>query len=193
MILSKLIRACGRALFAASVSAAALSGAPALAAGPTFEEAVELHDAGRGGDIRSTERAVEAFGDLVRADASDPLANAYLGSSYALLARDSRGVTNRIRYINRGLRHLDTAVALAPDNFVARLIRANVTANLPTMFGRADDAVEDMLILDAMFTKARSPAMADGMVDIYGYLSDLAPEAGDWPAKAETARGLAGK
>jgi len=157
-----------------------------------FAEAVALHDAGRDGDPQATARAVEAFGILIETDAENPLANAYLGSSYALLARDARSVTDKVRYINRGLRHLDTAVALAPDNFVVRLVRANVTASLPAMFGREDGAIEDMLALDAIFSVAQSPAMASQMIGIYSLLADMAPEAGDWQARAESARVLAG-
>jgi len=174
------------------MAAMGLFGVPAAGTEIPFAEAVALHDAGRDGDTRATARAVEAFGILVEIDAGNPLANAYLGSSYALLARDARSVTDKIRYTNRGLRHLDTAVVLAPDNFVVRLVRANVTASLPAMFGRRDGTIEDMLELDAVFSVARSPAMAGQMIGIYGLLADMAPEAGDWQAKADTARKLAG-
>ncbi len=189
MIPFQSIRAIGFALIAASM--AAVSAAPASAAEVPFDKAVELHDAGREGDVASTESAVEAFEALVKKDTADPVALAYLGSSYALLARDSRGVANRMRYANRGLRHLDAAVSMAPDKFTPRLIRANVTAHIPAMFGRTEQAVEDMLLLDAMFTEARSPAMAGGMIGIYELLSEKAPEQGDWTEKARIARELA--
>lgn len=174
------------------VAVTALPASPAIAAEITFSEAVALHDSGREGDARATSQAVEAFEALVSANAKDPLANAYLGSSYALLARDSGSITNKVRYTNRGLRYLDAAVGFGPDDFVVRLIRANVTASLPAMFGRKDQALEDMLVLDGMFSQESSPAMASHMTVIYALLSDMAPEAGDWRAKAQSARTLAG-
>lgn len=181
-------------------SARIIAFATALAAFPSatssssvlsFDEAVELHDAGRDGDKAAAERAVEAFGALVRNNPVDPFANAYLGSSYVLLARASSGDIDRIRYVNRGLRHLDAAVSMDPGNFVPRLIRANISARLPDMFGRAERAVEDMLMLDAMFTEAPNPVMAGGMIGIYGLLSEIAPGKGDWRSKARIAREFA--
>ncbi len=169
----------------------AVSAAPASAAEVPFDKAVELHDAGREGDVASTERAVAAFDALVKKDAADPVVLAYLGSSYALLARDSRRVANRMRYANRGLSHLDDAVSMAPDKFTPRFIRVNVTAHIPAIFGRTEQAVEDLLLLDAMFTEARSPSMAGGMIGIYELLSEKAPEKGDWTEKARIARELA--
>lgn len=176
------------AAYAPVVAIALMPGQPVIAAEAGFAEAVAQHDAGRAGDTAATERAVEAFNAMVKADKTNVMANAYLGSSYALMARDARSVTDKIRYTNRGLRYLDTAVALGPDDFVARLIRANVTASLPTMFGRGDTAVEDMLVLDKIYTQAASPTMARPMVEIYEKLVELAPEAGDWTARAEATR-----
>lgn len=66
-------------------------------------------------------------------------------------------------------------------------------ASLPAMFLRQDDAVEDLLALDAMFSQAQSPAMASAMIEIYDLLSKLAPEAGDWAVKAQGASQLAGQ
>lgn len=181
-----------RAACAAALAAIAMSAAPAGADRAAFESAVALHDAGRDGDAGAVDEAVEAFERLVEADPDNALARAYLGSSYALTAREASEVADRIRYVNRGLRHLDAAVEAEPDDFVIRLIRANVSAGLPEMFGRRERAIEDMLALDAMFEAARSPRMAGPMLGIYDQLSDLAPEQGDWDARAQEARALAG-
>lgn len=180
------------AVCAAALAAVAISTGPALADSAAFERAVALHDAGRDGDADAVGEAVEAFERLVEADPENAHARAYLGSSYALTARDASEVADRIRYVNRGLRYLDAAVEVAPDDFVIRLIRANVSAGLPEMFGRRERAIEDMLALDAMFEATRSPRMAGPMLGIYDQLSELAPEKGDWDARAEEARALAG-
>jgi len=170
-----------------------LPATPAGAAQVTMEQAVALHEAARDGDDAATARAVEAFEALVAAQPENPLANAYLGSSYALTARDARSVVDKVRFTNRGLRHLDTAVALAPNDFAARLIRANVTVALPTVFGRRDAALKDMMALDAMFDAARSPSMAGPMLGIYAQLETLAPEQADWAAKIALARTILGQ
>lgn len=161
----------------------------------TFGEAVALHDAGRNGDTRALAQAVEAFGNFVDDDQNDALAHAYLGSSYALTARDRYWYFPPIKlyFVYIGLHHLDTAVDLEPNNFVTLLIRANVQVGIPAMFLRRDNAVEDMLALDAMFSQIQSQELASDMVDIYNHLSETVPEADDWAAKAQSARQLAGQ
>ncbi len=67
------------------------------ASSSTFANAVALHNAGRAGDARAVTQAVEAFGDLVKADGSDPIANAYLGSSYTLMGREAKSGPDKLR------------------------------------------------------------------------------------------------
>ncbi|WP_160116650.1 hypothetical protein [Pseudovibrio ascidiaceicola] len=160
----------------------------------TFESAKSLHDKAREGDEEAAEQAVDAFTSLVKAEPKNALALAYLGSSYAISAREASVVTNKIRYTNRGLRYLDQAIVLAPQNFVVRLIRANVTSNLPSMFGRGDTALEDMLLLDQLYSAAPTPRLAGPMLGIYAKLEDAAPKESDWADKAAQAKALlAGK
>lgn len=160
------------------------------AAQANMPAAIALHNAGRDGDTDATEQAVAAFNALIKTQPGNAKAVAYLGSSYALTARDARSVTDKIRYTNRGLRFLDQAATMAPNDFVVRIIRANVTGALPAMFGRTETTVEDMLTLDQMFTRAQSPAMAGPMVGIYAQLVEIAPDQGDWAGKASAARAM---
>ena len=95
-----------------------------------------------------------------------------------------------MRYTNRGLRFLDQAVTLAPNDFTIRVIRANVANNLPELFGRKATAIEDGLVLDRMFSAAQSSAMAPAMIGIYEILDDIAPDKDDWKSKAAQARNL---
>ena len=177
---------------AASLTIAAVDAPPATADSKTgnIEAAIAWHNAGLAGATQSTERAVEALLGLLEADPENARAMAYLGSSYALVARDSDAVADKIRYTNRGLRYLDRAISMEPDSFELRLIRATVAVGLPNMFGRRDTAVEDMLALDAIFSQALEPGMADAMVDIYAKLAELAPQQGDWRDRAATAKAL---
>ncbi|WP_293573962.1 hypothetical protein [Phaeobacter sp.] len=157
-----------------------------------LESAIALHDAGRAGDTGATAQAVEAFLELMKAEPGNAMSVAYLGSSYAIMARDSRSVADKVRFTNRGLRFLDQAVAMAPDDFTVRLIRASVAGNLPAMFGRSETAIEDGIALDKIFGAVQSPAMAPHMIGIYDMLSEQAADQGDWATKAAAARKLAG-
>ncbi len=180
------------AAYAPVVAVAVLTATPVFAAQTALESAIALHDAGRAGDSKATSQAVEAFLDLMKAEPANAMAVAYLGSSYAITARDSRSVTDKVRFTNRGLRFLDQAVSMAPDDFVIRLIRANVAGNLPAMFGRSETAVEDGLVLDKIFSAAQAPSMAPHMAGIYDMLGEQAADQGDWASKAAAARKLAG-
>lgn len=192
--IKQISRALGLACFMAGsvVGTVSFQAVPAYAATQeTLTDAIALHDAGRAGDFDATKQAVAALKSLAKTDPANPHVSAYLGSSYAIMARDARSVTDKIRFSNRGLRYLDQAVVMAPDDFVVRLVRASVTASLPPMFGRTESAVEDMMVLDRIFTQAQAPSMAVPMGDIYDHLARLAPEQGDWTSRAAIARSLA--
>ena len=162
----------------------------ALADNPLLEDAIALHHEGRDGNTKATAEAITLFKQIIKAEPQNAKAIAYLGSSYAITARDSKEVVDKVRYTNRGLRFLDQAVTLAPNDFAVRVIRANVANNLPELFGRQATAIEDGLVLDKMFSAAQSPAMAPAMIRIYEILGDIAPEQGDWESKAAEARNL---
>ena len=156
------------------------------------KEGIALHDAAVEGDEDAADEAVEALGRYLKRHPGDGEARAYLGSAYALMARDASSVANKVRYANRGLRHLDRALEAAPRAFAVRLVRANVNASLPEMFKRADAALADMLALDEIFRAEPSPGLAREMVGIYEALQERAPDAGAWGERLARARELAG-
>ena len=175
----------------AAETASGSSGAP-----PELEalrkEGVALHDAARDGDEEAAESAVEALERYLERFPEDGEARAYLGSSYAMMGRDASSVVNKMRYTNRGLRHLDRALDAAPRDFAVRFIRARVNASLPSMFNRDEAALADMLALDEIFRASPAPATAGWMVGIYEDLQDRAPDAGPWDERRARARELAG-
>lgn len=154
------------------------------------EEGIALHDAAVEGDEDAADKAVEALRRYLERLPGDGEARAYLGSAYALMARDASSVANKVRYANRGLRHLDRALEAAPREFAVRLVRANVNASLPEMFKRADAALEDMLALDEIFRAEPSPGLAREMAGIYEALQERAPHAGPWAERLQRARAL---
>lgn len=168
-------------------AAASQSAAPQSAAS---RAAIALHDAARAGK-GDPGAAVAASEAVTEAEPDNALAWAYLGSSYAISAREAGSVTDKIRFTNRGLRYLDQAVDMAPQDPVVRLIRASVLPNLPAMFGRSEMAQADMLEMDRLYSAAPDPALAGPMVRIYAALAETGAGAQDWAAKAEAARALA--
>lgn len=163
----------------------------AQAAVADFEAALALHNAARDGK-GAAEEAVKALEAYTAAEPAQAEGWAYLGSAYAISARDAGSVTDKIRFTNRGLRFLDQAVAQAPQDFVVRVIRANVLMNLPAMFGREDMLVGDLMTLHQMYQAAQNPRMAAPMVGIYGALATHAAKAEDWPALQAAAQTTAG-
>ena len=154
------------------------------------EQGIESHDQALEGDEEATGKAVDLLERYLKRFSNDGEARAYLGSAYAMMARDASSVVNKTRYANRGVRHLDRALDVAPRSFAVRLIRANVNSSLPKMFGRGDAALRDMLALDEIYREAPSPVMARGMVGIYEELQRRAPDAGPWTERLGEAREL---
>ena len=190
-------------LAGASLPAAVVPPAHAAEAGsagetsPEFmalrEQGIALHDRALEGDDEAAEKAVEQLERYLERFSKDGEARAYLGSACAMIARDASSVVNKMRYANRGLRHLDRALDVAPRVFAVRLIRAKVNSSLPKMFKRGDAALDDMLALDAIYREAPSPTLAREMVEIYEELQTRAPDAGPWAARLDEARELAGE
>lgn len=179
-----------RAFTVLAVATAFLLGAPAPGWAVNFTEAVALHDAARDGDKDAVKPTIEMLTALRKAEPENGEVLAYLGSAYALAARDSKGVVARMRNSNKGLRLLDQALERAPQNFTVRMIRAWVNKSMPAMFDREDDAIKDMLALHGIFEETNAPSkrMSKAMVPIYEHLITKAPERDDWAAWLERAR-----
>ena len=157
------------------------------------EQAIALHHRAVEGDEDSAEQAVARFERYLKRFADDVEARAYLGSAYAMMARDASSVVNKMRYANRGLRHLDRALDAGAGNFTVRMIRANVNSSLPKMFERGGAALDDMLALDEIYRLTPFPRMAREMIRIYEELQRRAPDAGPWAERLDRARELSGE
>ena len=164
---------------------------PAIAS--DFDEAVALHDAVRDGDSKRLDDAVTLLQTLHAEQPQNAEILAYLGSVYAILAREGRSVVSKMRDTNRALRELDRAAEIAPNNFTVRMVRANVQMNLPQMFGREDDAIDDMIMLHSIFAQSptRTHRMAEAMVPIYDSLIERAPDRADWASARQAALQIA--
>ena len=185
----------GVALPAAMVpSAYAVGTAPAIDVPAEYaalrEQSITLHDRAVEGDEDAAEKAVAQFERYLERFSTDSEVRAYLGSAYAIRARDASSVVNKTRYANRGLRHLDRALEAGARDFTVRLVRANVNSSLPKMFDRGEAALQDMLALDEIYHVDPSPRRAREMIWVYEELQRRAPDAGPWAQRLDRAREL---
>lgn len=171
------------------VGAAAAEPAPL-----SVSEVARMHDAARAGNtalaVTLSER-LEAALAKGGGGPDRPVLLAYLGSAIALQARDGSGAMNRLILTNRALRYLDEARDLAPRSFVVLQITAGVQARLPGLFGRREQAVQDMLVLHEIFSADPRREFAPAMQAIYADLASFAPGRGDWAAMSIYAQSLA--
>jgi hypothetical protein len=157
----------------------------------TIEEGIGFHNAARDGDKPVVEKAIECLENLEQKAPEDARLLAYLGSSYALKARYSDSIANKMRFTNLGLDNLDYAVELAPDDFELRLIRWNVNEAVPLFFGRKKHTLEDLYKLDTIFQANPNPSIAKHMVEVYASLRQHEPENAKWKERMVKAQNLA--
>ena len=171
-----------RVLAALAITTVTLIGIATPGLTATLTEAIALHDAARDGDEEAVEPAIEMLTALNRAEPENVEVIAYLGSSYALVARYETSWLARWNNGRKGLKLLDQALERAPKNFTVRMVRAWVYDAMPTFLGYADDAIEEMLALHRIFDSLDNPSkeMAKAMVPFYEHLIANAPERGDW-------------
>ena len=157
----------------------------------SLKDALKLHDDAQNGDIRAIRPTIMALRRLRREDPWDAEAAVYLGSAYAIAARDGWFGLSRLVDVARAVHHLNTALDFAPDSFEVRMVRASVQSNMPRIFGRRGAAIEDAIVLDQMFRRIEDPhpAIASRMLPIYDFLAKTAPEKGNWSEGRRKANG----
>ncbi len=89
-----------------------------------------------------------------------PLRIAYEGSFLCLQARDSLWPLRKWNRAQEGLQLLDKAVAVSPDSVEVRVLRAAVTAHLPSFFGRSSQAEKDLDWIEETRNTGRFYALA---------------------------------
>jgi len=108
-----------------------------------FASARAQFEAGRAGSADATGRAQQLFSQLLSKDSANPLYLAYLGSTYALQARDSHAPWTRIKLINQGNSILDRALEL--------LDHAPSSASVASRPGAGQAELETRLVVMATF------------------------------------------
>ena len=160
--------------------------------GADLQQAIELHDAAWKGEGSTLEPALELLQELHSEQPDNPHVLAYLGSVYAISARDSWNILTKSRHGNKGLEFLDQAMAIASNDKVVRLLRARVHLAMPAFLGRRDEALDDLIALDRIFRANPTAEFAEEMIEFYRILADEAPDKGDWSVGEAIAQELVG-
>ena len=155
-----------------------------------YEQALKLHDAARDGVNGALESAIELLEQLKREQPESGRVTALLGSTYGISARDSWNPLTKTRHLSRCLDYIDEALILGPEDIEVRLTRAFIQIYLPRIFGRRDEAIEDIIVLDRLFREQRVPEVAPSMLHLYEKLLNEEPELGDWTEGIAIAKSL---
>ena len=155
-----------------------------------YEQALKLHDAARDGENGALESAIEFLEQLKSEQPKSGRITALLGSTYGISARDSWNPLTKTRHLSRCLDYIDEALELGPEDIEVRLTRAFIQIYLPRIFGRRDEAIEDIKVLDRLFREQRVPEVAPSMLHLYEKLLNEEPELGDWTEGIAIAKSL---
>ncbi len=116
--------------------------------GQSFEEGKKVLMKGVNGDKKAAKEAYNIFSKLRDTDTTNPLFEAYYGSTLTLLARDAVEPIEKADKAQEGLDALNRAISMKPDHKEIRLLRAKVCLRLPeSYFHCAQTAIEDLSFL----------------------------------------------
>ena len=119
-----------------------------------FKEAKALHDKGVAGDKSAVKKAYELLKKLNYQNPVNRQVEAYFGSATALMGRDAQNLMDGMKLAKKGLKMLDRAVTMAPEDIAIRSIRGHVCYNLPEMyFMRTKSAIQDFSYIISRYEK----------------------------------------
>jgi tetratricopeptide (TPR) repeat protein len=101
-------------------------------------------DEGANDNRQAVKLADQYFAQLLRLDPTNALALAMWGSTFTMKGRDAFWPTTRLSLVKEGLKKMDAAVALAPDDFLVRFTRAVNNYHMPKIMGREEIVHADM-------------------------------------------------
>jgi len=72
-----------------------------------------------------------------------PLYQGYFGAIEALIAKHSWNPYNKLEYLSKGMKSLETAIALDKDNLELRFLRFSIQHYIPVFLGQSKNLMED--------------------------------------------------
>ncbi|MGQ9534768.1 MAG: tetratricopeptide repeat protein [bacterium] len=109
--------------------------------------AKEYHNQALAGEKGALKKGEECFKRILKYQPKSGLAHAWYGSLLTIKGRDEEFPFMKMKYVNDGLKHMDRAVELEPDNIEIRWLRAQNNISLPYFFNRLDTAIVDLEFL----------------------------------------------
>ncbi len=130
-----------------------------------------LYLQGVDGDEDAAEKARKILEELVQQEPDNPLVVAYLGSCRVLESKEAVLPWKKGELAREGLKLLDRAVNMAPENLEVRFVRGVSSYPLPFFFGVGDQAKEDFAFVAARLADdptATRPEIAAGAFYYHG-------------------------
>lgn len=142
-----------------------------LSASPTnpaalYTLAKYCHDTGAKDNEEAAKLAEKYFNDLLKLQPTNALAIAYLGSTLTMRARDSFWPTRQLSLVKDGIRTMDRAVALAPNDITIRMVRAMNNVHMPRWLDRETIVRDDFAWLWEQVQKQPAYFQTDDKQDI---------------------------
>lgn len=122
-----------------------------------YREGFRLHELAVAGNRKAVKMALELWQKAYEKNPDDAVARAYYGSSLALVGRDSPDISKLFQYTFKGMKQLDRAIELDPNNVQIRVLRARLAYALPqNLFYQAKKAVIDFEYLKKAYEQDNS-------------------------------------
>ncbi|NOY83635.1 MAG: hypothetical protein GXO96_02210 [Nitrospirae bacterium] len=161
----------------------------------SFIDAQAIFEKSLAGDQNATQFAIEQFDHLAKNYPDQPLYSAYLGSAYTLKARDAWMPWTRLKYVEKGLELIDTALLnLRPkhdkmrlrDSIVSmetRLVALSTFLQVPSFLNRLQTAKD--LLTETFDSSAFAQANPEVKGRIYLRAAELADKEGKTQIKGD--------
>jgi tetratricopeptide (TPR) repeat protein len=144
-----------------------------------LELGILCHNVGTEGDKNAVKKSKKILEKLIKLEPENAEAHCWYGSVLTLNGRDAWFPLSKVKYVNDGIKEMDKAVKLAPDNITIRMIRANNNLALPDMFNRTEIAIADFEYLLSMKEEEPEIFEKDLLVEILLNLGNAYKKKGD--------------
>lgn len=101
------------------------------------------HDEGVNDNPEAVKLSEKYLKQALALDASNAFARVLYGSTLTMKGRDAFWPPSQLSYVHQGIREMDAAVKLAPDDPMVRFARANNNFYMPKFLGRQEIVLND--------------------------------------------------
>jgi hypothetical protein len=99
-----------------------------------------------------------------------------------MVGRDSFNIVTKMSKVNEGAALIDKAVMMAPDDVLIRMVRANMSLDIPKSFGRQKIGKGDLLHIEGIIKKAPKEVTLDMQAQVYYKLGTIFKSEKDEPS-----------